>query len=169
MTLAHGVRKFEEKGLASRRAGRLGAVLGVRGAGGIAHHARIFIGATADFEEIETGGDKERDLGHCLFKGVGAVVGGVELDANGKVCRDNLAGFGENVEDEACALFGSTTVIIVAAVSLKEIVVSTLINAFPSHGSFWAEYRRLNSSTLLLKNWSMVVVSHFEHTLKLGS
>lgn len=94
MTLADGVRKLEEEGLAGSGAGGLGFSLRLGVNVGVAHHSGVFVGAAADFEEVEACGDEEGDLGHGFFEGSRAVVGRVEFDADCEGGGYGFAGFG---------------------------------------------------------------------------
>lgn len=121
MSLAHLFRELEEECLP--RSGAFGFRRG-RGRGdGIPHHLRVFVGAAADFEEVDARVDEEGDLRHCFFKGGGAVVCGVELDADGEGGWNRLAGLLEDGEDEACAFFGCAAIFVGAEVCLELLIL----------------------------------------------
>lgn len=127
MPTAHLRRELEEESLARSRARRSRRDRLVR----VAHHPRVLVVTTANLHEVDASGSEQLDLGHRVFERGGAVVRGIEFDADAEGCRDNFAGLGQDVEDEAGAFLGGAAVLVCAEVCLaaEELVCQDVISS----------------------------------------
>lgn len=93
-------------------------------------HLWIFITAPADFEKVNPRFDQQPDLGHGVFEGGGAVVGGIQLDADAERRWHHFADLGDDVQDELGSLFCGPAVVVCPKVCLYLLDTPVLLQSF---------------------------------------